>query len=143
MKKLSLLTVSLLLISAAPPGRYTVTADVVVDTVTGLTWQRAYPQAFYSWSSAKSYCQSLVLGGFSSGWRVPTVKELETLVDEAATSPAIDGSAFPGTVTTQYYWTSTAYAYNSAGLFAWYVNFADGSTSYQQLTSNSLVRCVR
>jgi len=66
----------------------------VQDNKTGLTWQRSVPSSTYTWADATSYCQALNLGGFSSGWRLPAKKELETLVDERVQNQAIDATAF-------------------------------------------------
>ncbi|MBI5546720.1 MAG: DUF1566 domain-containing protein [Deltaproteobacteria bacterium] len=125
--------------AAAPAGRYTVATDTVRDNKTGLTWQRGVPTSYYSWANAQSYCQALNLGGFSSGWRLPTKKELETLVDRRDNNPSIDSTAFPNTPS-EWFWTSTPYA--SAGS-AWYVYFDFGFSDYGDTTYICKVRCVR
>ena len=75
----------------------------------GLVWpRRAAPRRLatalvpatrnsYNWSGAKAYCGGVVLAG--GGWRVPSVKELMTLVDFSVASPGptIDTTAFPNT----------------------------------------------
>src|SRR3990172_9525290 len=117
--------------ASAPAGRYTPATDTVKDNMTGLSWQRALSPQSFKWDEAMSYCQALNLGG-TLGWRLPTKKELETLVDRRAASPAIDSSAFPDTPSA-FFWTSTPVA----GLtgFAWYIYFGygfsfDGNTTY-------------
>jgi hypothetical protein len=93
----------------APVGRYTINTDTVVDTQTHLTWQRNVTNSTSTWSAANAACQSLVAGGFSSGWRLPTKKELQSIAD-LTSSPAIDVVAFPNTPTTAFwFWTSTPY----------------------------------
>lgn len=84
--------------ASAPAGRYVSTMDTVHDVETGLTWQRAVATA-RSLSAARTYCQTLNLGGFSTGWRLPSAYELATLVDIRVTppGPTIDATAFPGT----------------------------------------------
>ena len=64
----------------APAGQYTVAADTVKDNKTGLTWQRTVPAQTYAQPNAATYCQRLNLGGFSSGWRLPSKLELETIL---------------------------------------------------------------
>jgi hypothetical protein len=132
----------------APTGRYVLASGVVTDTVTGLTWQQIPPGSGYPWSgaggpgSAQAYCQSLHLGGFTSGWRLPSVKELVSIVDVYQGSPAVDPSAFPNTATERPYWTSTLNAITAGG--AWAVDFSTGAPNYYVTTSTSLnVRCVR
>jgi hypothetical protein len=82
--------------AGAPSQQYSIQADVVVDKVTGLTWQRASPDTTYSWTDALAYCESLELAG-ASDWRLPSFKELWTIIDERAEDlgPAIDRTAFP------------------------------------------------
>ena len=69
--------------ATAPSGRYTITAGTVYDTKTKLTWQQPGPSATYTWAAAKTYCAGLgsSLGG--TGWRLPTIKELQTIVDNS------------------------------------------------------------
>src|SRR5438128_5669991 len=76
----------------APAGRYTIANGTVYDTKTKLTWQQAIVAPPSSWSDAASYCASLALDG--TGWRLPSAKELQTIVDESQRSPAIDPTAF-------------------------------------------------
>lgn len=78
----------------AATSHLTVAGDVAHDTLTGLTWQRATNPAA-TWLEALSACEALALGGTSS-WRLPTVKELLTIVEDTAINPAIDVGAFPG-----------------------------------------------
>jgi hypothetical protein len=126
----------------APAGRYVLTAGTVQDTKTGLTWQRTVPSATYDWDGAKTYCASTVstsLGG--TGWRLPTLKELQTIVDYTqATAPLIDSTAFPSTPST-WFWSSSP----GAGLldYAGDVSFGDGSSSYSHVGDDGRVRCVR
>ena len=83
--------------------------DVVIqDHFTQLVWQR-YPElTTMTFDAAAGYCQGLSLGSYTSGWRVPSYKELLTLVDEnphfeyengIAVPKAIDRSAFGVTPT--------------------------------------------
>jgi len=131
----------------APADQYTITPNIVVDKKTKLHWQRNASTLTYSWADAATYCQALQIGGFVSGWRVPTKKELETLVDRRAqlTSPTIDTTAFPSTPSA-YFWTSTPYsgAVGDAGpeTFAWVVGFAAGDSDYGNTSTAYNVRCV-
>jgi hypothetical protein len=74
------------------PG-YQIADGQVTDPATGLIWQQAPSATTMPASAAPSYCATLDLGGHS--WRLPSIKELATLVDEDRVSPAIDVSAFP------------------------------------------------
>jgi hypothetical protein len=125
--------------ATAPPVRYTVMAETVLDTETDLLWQRAVPASFYTWSGALAYCEGLSLGGFSD-WRLPNIKELQTLVDDREYSPAIDTTAFPATPLS-YFWSSSPFANNATS--AWVVWADDGHTYTWTMTNVNRVRCVR
>jgi hypothetical protein len=123
-----------------PPGRYTYpAAGTVYDTKTKLTWQQTAPLAMYAWADAKTYCAGVgaTLGG--TGWRLPTMKELQTIVDERLVPP-IDPTAFPETPRADF-WSSSPVAGSPAK--AWFVDFVDGYSSYVGMTNVFYVRCVR
>lgn len=83
--------------SAPPEPRYSIEGqapdDVVTDRGTQLSWQRRPSQQTYDFDAARAYCTDLALQG--AGWRLPSVKELQTIVDESRPSPAIDEEIFP------------------------------------------------
>jgi hypothetical protein len=110
----------------------------VYDIKTKLTWQQALPSTTYSWAGAKTYCAGLSLSG--AGWRLPTVKELQTVVDESQSSPSIDLNAFPSTPS-DWFWSSSPLAGSSST--AWLVHFYDGNTTYDDAALTMYVRCVR
>ncbi len=93
----------------------------VTDSMTGLMWQ-ADETLPLNWEQALAYCGKLDLGGFND-WRLPTIKELSTLVDESSINPSIDTDFFPVTSSTPY-WTGTTF--NGHPGFAWYVRFDNG-----------------
>lgn len=59
----------------------------VLDARTGLEWQTEDQEA-RSWPEALNYCEDLTLDGFYD-WRLPTLKELGTLVDDTVTGNAM------------------------------------------------------
>ncbi len=71
---------------------YRVADGEVHDPATELTWQRAISPSMPA-DAATSYCAGLGLGGHT--WRLPSVQELATTVDETRVSPAVDTEAFP------------------------------------------------
>ena len=83
---------------APPESRYVVEGnapeDIVTDRGTGLTWQRRPGTETYGFSEAQAYCSALTLEG--TGWRLPSMKELQTIVDESRSDPALDPEIFPG-----------------------------------------------
>ena len=125
--------------ATAPAGRYTVSSGTVYDAATKLTWQRVVTaQNLKAWADAAPYCQGLALNG--SGWRVPSVVEMRSLVDRSQT-PTIDLTAFPNPATDIPFWTATPVS-GSAGL-AWTVEFYGGASSGDYLVNADYVRCVR
>src|SRR5215472_2763046 len=90
------LSTALVTKAAAPVGRYTIANGTVYDNKTKLTWQQQSASQI-TLSAAPTYCSSLGLDGDT--WRLPTMKELITIVDYsiAPNGPAIDSAAFPGT----------------------------------------------
>ena len=111
----------------------------VTDSKTGLIWQQGEP-GVKTWGNAISYCEGISLGG-QNDWRLPNIKELESLTDDARYNPAIDRTYFPGAIAS-YYWSSTTYAYYPS--LAWLVNFSNGNVhGYYDRYYNMYVRCVR
>ena len=95
-----------------------------------------------AWLFALQYCENLSLAGHTD-WRLPNVRELMTIVKfESSASPYIDATAFPNTITTTNYWTSTTDVSTVAN--AWSVNFNNGYFSRVSKASATLAtRCVR
>lgn len=120
----------------APPGRYSVlSATEVKDTKTGLVWSRAEEAGTFTWADAKTRCSAK--GG---SYRLPTIRELQSIVDETATTaPTIDKTVFSGV--SGIAWSSTAYSLTAAN--AWGLNFAYGSTFNYSVSLTYNVRCVR
>jgi hypothetical protein len=121
----------------AHPGRYVVKSGIVYDTKTKLTWQQEAAPSPLNWMDAKAYCESLGMSNLE--WRLPSVKELETLVDESRVNPAIDRTAFPNTQG-RFFWTSSLVTnFNTSG---WVVDFNRGGDLFFDLSTAELVRCV-
>lgn len=129
-------------IAKASVGRFAVksdvTGDVVFDARTSRAWQRASAPGTYDWANAKTYCAGLKLQG--SGWRLPDIRELESLVDFKESAPAIDKTVFPGTLGA-YYWSATAYKPDASE--AWCVTFDYGNSVDYNVGNQGRVRCVR
>jgi hypothetical protein len=122
-------------------GQLTDNGDgTVTDTGTGLVWQQMEPR-WMEWGGAVSYCAGLALGN-ASDWRLPNVKELESLINFGSRAPAIDTSKFPNAYD-DYYWSATTDATYSDG--AWYVDFYDGTVYAADVYKDEAyyVRCVR
>jgi Protein of unknown function (DUF1566) len=120
-------------------SRYDVQAETVRDLSTRLTWQRLIPSDKSSFTVAGQYCADLNLGGHDD-WRLPSMQEFQTIVDEGRSHPAIDLTMFPDTPV-EGFWSGTAWAGTS--LLAWHVDFDRGSAAYDTATMSYRVRCVR
>jgi len=104
----------------------------VTDNCTQLIWLRnanCWGRQF--WSNAKSKANSLASGNCglqdnstAGAWHLPTVHELQSLIDYSQYELALpSGHPFSG-VQTGNYWSSTKNAYNTGN--AWHVNLNHG-----------------
>jgi hypothetical protein len=76
----------------------------------------------------------------ANDWRMPSRKELLSIVDNGQYKPAIDTGFFPNTSGT-HFWSSSPYA-DQANL-AWQVNFQYGEALTAEKGQGSQVRLVR
>lgn len=101
----------------SPSPRFTVEGDgTVTDNWTRLQWQQDTGDTG-DWSSVIAYCEDLSLAGFDD-WRLPNIKELDSLVDDTEGNPTIDGGVWPsspdGTIGG---WASTTLAHKPEEAF--------------------------
>ena len=101
----------------------------VKDIQTGLEWGPSSSDSM-NWGKAKAHCEK-------ADGRLPTVRELESLIDRKKHNPATD---LPGTKS-EWYWTCEDTAWYSCN--AWYVVFSHGSVNYDSKDYNYYVRPVR
>jgi len=111
----------------------------VLDTRTGLMWRRAVEPGEFTYEKALEHAAQ-VAKKTGLPWRVPTKKELKTLIDKTLGCPAIDTVVFPSTPST-WFWSSSPYA-GSAG-DAWVINFDSGDVYDSYRSSAYAVRLVR
>jgi len=147
---------------------YTDNGDgTVTDNVTGLMWEKLsddssihdWNNLAYIWADA-SAVKVATLNTMNAGvgfanhtdWRVPNIKELQTLVNFGTSAPAthsaFNSACVPGcTVTTcsctrsSIYWSSSTY--QPAPSYAWRTDFNDGLTDSYDTTGGGYVRAVR
>jgi len=112
-----------------------------IDPETTLEWQ--YESAGeMSWNEALKYAQSLSLGG-NDDWRLPTVLELDTLLDRKTLFDKMrpdmrEEIPFRDTLS---YWSSTTFANHTKN--AWIVMFDGAYVLSYYKTNHYHVRCVR
>lgn len=125
--------------AAEKPGAYKISGsegkEIVADQGSGLTWQKAVEKKL-NWKQADELCSSLDLGG-KKDWRLPTRKELMTIVKYRLNNPASDFPEMPAV----YFWSASTSS-ESEG-FAWGINFRNGSLNNYDKASTQHTRCVR
>jgi len=97
-------------------------ANTVKDTYTGLIWQKDHGGAM-TLATALTYADALSLDGYTD-WRLPTIYELESIVDYTQYYPSI-GALFTSTAQANY-WTSTVYANPAVSNNYWVISFSTG-----------------
>lgn len=111
----------------------------IKDNYTGLTWQKNPAASIMNWEAALAYANSSTLTG-KSDWRLPNVKELQSLNDVTLAKPSFDKDFFP-TISSGNFWSSTT-MYNTAAK-AWNINVDYGIVSYDDKTALAGVLLVR
>lgn len=117
------------------------TTDTARDARTNLTWQRGFTPNV-TWGQALNTCEALTLGG-QSDWRVPTAKELSTIVEEflPPAPAAIDQTVFPATPAENFHTATPSSA--TGGPAVYVVDFATGRLITVGPATTGNVRCVR
>jgi hypothetical protein len=122
---------------------------VVVDRSSGLQWMRcslgqnwtgtacAGLAERYTWDQANDLPSG---SAGNHGWRLPTVEELQTLVEYRVFNPAINPQAFPNTPPSNF-WSSSEAAYDA--FYAWSVHFANGFSNWRHKRQRFETRLVR
>ena len=113
------------------------------DNVTNLVWSLhsgAGDWTNYAGSTLPTAYNAQGRCGYNTGWRLPTVPELFSIVNYSRRAPSIDVMYFPGTQAT-FYWTSQTFKLDAAA--AWWVGFAEGDSSLFSMATTNAVRLVR
>ncbi len=111
-----------------PGPRFEVQADTVTDHMTGLNWMKKADAAGreVAWQEAFDFIDRLnqnAVTGFSD-WRLPHIRELESLVDLGEHSPALP-SKNPFKDIRDFYWSATTSRYETR--YAWALYLKDGA----------------
>ena len=121
----------------------------VTDLSTHLVWQQQEQATHFVEPDAVSYCSSLTLAG-KHDWRLPTIYELQRLVDYSAFNPASAPQLSyvpPDQQGTFYTWSSTpvspTWGPNYSGYY-WMISFGGGDArTAAGLGAGLEARCVR
>jgi len=124
----------------AIPNQYTDNGNnTITDHLTDLIWQKAPFSDSLSWEQSLTYADTLTTAGFND-WRLPNIKELQSLNDETRINPSINSTYFNVTNVNKY-WSSTTLPNQTAK--AWYLNNQFGITTYDNKTVKHNLICVR
>jgi hypothetical protein len=120
--------------SGTPDQRYQDHDGGVLDVRTGLAWGAAVGGT-YNWQGALDYC-----AGLGGGYRAPTFKELETLLDPTKAG-LLTPKQIPADIVPAWSSTSDMFDLNKA----WLVDFESGASGTVLKGSSGLfhARCVR
>ena len=117
-------------------------SEAVLDRETGLVWEQSPSTSAIEWDFTLQHCVRLLKGG-RKGWRLPTIQELESLVDPAVASP---GPTLPfghpfGNVQSSYYYSASSFV--NGPDFAWGVSFSNGAVNGISVIGANFGWCVR
>lgn len=139
----------------APASEFTANDDGTVrHDKTGLTWMRCSlgqtwtagncvgAASIYTWQEALQTVESEALP--EGDWRLPNIKELQSIVEFSCESPAINQSTFPNTPVIKPEATAWSSSPNSdASDEAWYLYFNSGKNNNADKDKEYSVRLVR
>lgn len=118
--------------------------ETITDMNTRLVWQKESDDTRRNWETANSYCSNLNLGGHVD-WRLPSIKEVTSLVHYGKEYRLIDLNYFPNTadpsMSMPYYWSSSTSANGPEG--AWAVDFSNGEVGSYHTQGTGFTKCVR
>lgn len=87
----------------------------ITDKATGLMWSKDDSGEGFLWKDALAYAESATIAGYDD-WRLPNIKELQSIADYSGVFPAMDTTYFnltkliniKGQVDYPFYWSSTS-----------------------------------
>ncbi len=114
--------------------------QTIYDKTTSLVWQDSKDNTKLSitYPQAQEYCSKLVIGKYSD-FRIPTMDELQTIIDYKNYDPAIiKGFEY---VSNEAYWTTTPFADDEK--IVWLIHFKKGERTVKDKHYDRYIRCVQ
>jgi formylglycine-generating enzyme required for sulfatase activity len=111
----------------------------ITDNFTGLIWQKIQSTNLMTWEEALSYCKTLNLAN-KTDWRLPNIKELQSLNDPSLSKPSFNKTYFPN-INSGNYWSSTSLYMTPSK--SWDLNVDYGIVSQSNKTIQENVILVR
>jgi hypothetical protein len=127
--------------ASSPSERFVAALDgaAVKDLQTGFTWEQSPDFSYSVWTEAIVRCQGKTVGG-QSGWRLPSIKELSTLIDSSQKDPALPlGHPF-GNNKSSIFWSSTPS--ETDDMVSWHVSFFTGEVVTDQKSQTRRAWCM-
>ena len=137
---------------AWPTPRFTDNLNgTVTDNLTKLIWMKnanyfggfMWPSALSSANGLHSGMAGLTDGSQAGDWRLPNLRELQSLVHYGRHDPALPAGHPFTNVRAGTYLSSTAWAHPTITSGVWIVSFTDGTRYYLSKNSLNHVWCVR
>ena len=121
--------------STPAPTRYQSAApNAVRDLETGLVWTITPAPGLVTWGQAYEFCRAL-----GEGWRLPSLTELQTLIDETQAGAAVDRTTFDNP--DDFYWTSSFFDHTDS--MPWFVSIGEGNSWWTSSSDLHRARCVQ
>jgi hypothetical protein len=114
--------------------------QAVCDNTTGYVWERSLDTTTRDFEAAIGHCSQRVVNG-QTGYRLPTVKQLISLLDYSQSSPALPSGHPFKNVQQGFFWSATTNV--AAPPFAWVVRFSFGFVGSFIKSNTGFVWCVR
>lgn len=111
----------------------------ITDNLTQLIWQKIPNATAQTWENAIVYAEGLSLAS-ATDWRLPNIKELQSLNDVSLSNPSINQTFFAG-IGVKNYWSSTSVQNQTSN--AWFCNTQFGVTTFGLKTATNYVICVK
>lgn len=113
--------------------------EAVLDRETGLVWERYPDTTTKSFSQAQFHCVTRAVAN-RSGWRLPHIQELRSLIDLTVDSLP-PGHPFSVAPQGYYYWSATNL--DQLPAFAWATNLSGGIGQFLKEANFTPAWCVR